>query len=96
MRRWDDAVNAVQRAARSKESGQHGLWFGGPDTTESKVHFSLRQAPPWSEEERLTSEYAMLGFYVSGHPLEKYTSRLQEMEACFRWSRWKDSATEKS
>ena len=40
--------------------------------------FLLRDAPLWSEEERLASEYAMLGFYVSGHPLEKYGSRLAE------------------
>jgi len=54
----------IQRAARAKESGQHGLFFGGA-AAEPKVHFELRDAPPWSEEERLTSEYAMLGFYVS-------------------------------
>ena len=40
----------------------------------------MRDAAPWSEEERLTSEYAMLGFYVSGHPLAKYASRLEEMK----------------
>src|SRR6266403_497637 len=76
----DDAINAIQRAARAKESGQHGLFFGGA-AAEPKVHFELRDAPPWSEEERLTSEYAMLGFYVSGHPLEKYASRLKDLGA---------------
>ena len=76
----DDAINAIQRAARAKESGQHGLFFGGA-AAEPKVHFELRDAPPWSEEERLTSEYAMLGFYVSGHPLEKYGSRLKDLGA---------------
>jgi DNA polymerase-3 subunit alpha len=74
----DDAINALQRAARSKESGQHGLFFGG-GSSEPKVHFELRDAPSWSEEERLASEYAMLGFYVSGHPLEKYGSLLKDM-----------------
>jgi DNA polymerase-3 subunit alpha len=74
----DDAINALQRAARSKESGQHGLFFGGGNS-EPKVHFELRDAPSWSEEERLASEYAMLGFYVSGHPLEKYGSLLKDM-----------------
>jgi len=74
----DEAVSALQRAARSKESGQHGLFFGGGNA-EPKVHFELRDAAPWSEEERLASEYAMLGFYVSGHPLEKYASRLKEL-----------------
>ncbi len=73
----DDAISTVQRAARSKESGQHGLFGGG--SSGPKIHFTLREAPPWSEEERLASEYAMLGFYVSGHPLEKYSSRLQEL-----------------
>jgi DNA polymerase-3 subunit alpha len=76
----DDAVAALQRAARSRESGQHGLFFGG-GAAEAKVHFELREAAPWSEEERLASEYAMLGFYVSGHPLEKYVARLKELGA---------------
>jgi DNA polymerase-3 subunit alpha len=76
----DDAINAIQRALRARESGQHGLFFGGGDA-EPKVHFELCDAPPWTEEERLSSEYAMLGFYVSGHPLEKYASRLKGLGA---------------
>jgi len=76
----DDAINAIQRAMRAKESGQHGLFFGG-GSNEPKVHFELRDAAPWTEEERLSSEYAMLGFYVSGHPLEKYASRLKSLGA---------------
>jgi len=76
----DDAIAAIQRAARAKESGQHGLFFSGA-SSEPKVHFELRDAAPWSEEERLASEYAMLGFYVSGHPLEKYASRLKDLGA---------------
>jgi DNA polymerase-3 subunit alpha len=73
----DDALASLQRASRLRESGQHGL-FGGGGATEAPVPFLLRDAPLWSEEERLASEYAMLGFYVSGHPLEKYSSRLAE------------------
>jgi len=77
----DDAITAIQRASRSRESGQHGLFFGGGNPAEEHISFSLREAEPWSEEERLSSEYAMLGFYVSGHPLEKYSSRLGEWGA---------------
>jgi DNA polymerase-3 subunit alpha len=73
----DDALAALQRASRQRESGQHGL-FGGGSPSEAAAPFELREAPLWSEEERLASEYAMLGFYVSGHPLEKYSSRLAE------------------
>jgi DNA polymerase III subunit alpha len=76
----DDAVTAIQRAARIKESGQGGFFFGGAGEP-AHVEFEMRDAAPWSEEERLTSEYAMLGFYVSGHPLEKFASRLDEMKA---------------
>ena len=72
----DDAVAALQRVARNRESGQHGLFGGG--SAPAAAPFELRDAAPWSEEERLASEYAMLGFYVSGHPLEKFASRMEE------------------
>jgi len=75
----DDALAALQRATRTRESGQHGLF--GVGTAPAAIPFELRDAAPWSEQERLASEYAMLGFYVSGHPLEKYASRLQELKA---------------
>jgi DNA polymerase III subunit alpha len=74
----DDALAALQRASRLRESGQHGLFGGG--AAEDHPPFLLRDGAPWSEEERLASEYAMLGFYVSGHPLEKYGSRLTEWQ----------------
>src|SRR5713101_7766972 len=74
----DDAVIALQRATRAKESGQHGLF--GTAAAPAPVAFEMRDAEPWGEEERLASEYAMLGFYVSGHPLAKYASRLQELK----------------
>src|ERR1700688_5191366 len=74
----DDAVAALQRATRVRESGQHGLF--GTAAAPAPVAFEMRDAAPWSEEERLGSEYAMLGFYVSGHPLAKYASRLQDMK----------------
>jgi DNA polymerase III subunit alpha len=74
----DDAVAALQRASRTRESGQHGLF--GTAAAPAPAPFELREAEPWSEDERLASEYAMLGFYVSGHPLAKYASRLEELK----------------
>ena len=75
----DDAIGTLQRASRTRESGQHGLF--GTAAAPAPVPFELQEAALWTEEERLASEYAMLGFYVSGHPLEKYTSRLRELNA---------------
>src|SRR2546423_7087571 len=43
--------------------------------------FELREAAPWSEEGRIASEFAMIGLYVSGHPLAKYASRLADLKA---------------
>jgi DNA polymerase-3 subunit alpha len=74
----DDALAALQRASRTRESGQHRLF--GTAAAPALSPFELRDAAPWSEEERLASEYAMLGFYVSGHPLAKYASRLQDLK----------------
>src|SRR6266481_6372796 len=74
----DDAVAALQRASRTRESGQHGLF--GTAAAPAPVGCEMREAELWSEEERLASEYAMLGFYVSGHRLAKYASRLQELK----------------
>ena len=76
MTRWRRC--SARRGKRNR--GKTDL-FGGGESTPTAVTFELRDAAPWSEEERLTSEYAMLGFYVSGHPLEKYASRLQEMKS---------------
>jgi DNA polymerase-3 subunit alpha len=74
----DDALAAVQRASRIRESGQHGLF--GTAAVPAQIAFALHEAEPWGEVERLASEYAMLGFYVSGHPLAKYASRLEELK----------------
>ena len=74
----DDAIAALQWTSRVRESGQHGLF--GTAAAPAPLAFELREATPWSEEERLAGEYAMLGFYVSGHPLARYASRLQELK----------------
>ena len=75
----DEAIATLQRASRTREMGQHGLF--GTAAAPAPAPLELREAAQWSEEERLASEYAMLGFYVSGHPLERYGSRLREMNA---------------
>jgi len=74
----DGAIAAVQRASRIRESGQHGLF--GTAAAPAPAAFEMYEAESWSEEERLASEYAMLGFYVSGHPLAKYASRLADLK----------------
>ena len=76
----DKAVDRAQKLQRAQESGQHGL-FGGAATVVAPPPEVLPQAEEWSEHEQLAAEYSVLGFYVSGHPLDKYAGRLAEMKA---------------
>ena len=41
----------------------------------------MPEADDWSEEQRLAGEYSVLGFYISGHPLDKYAGRLKDLNA---------------
>src|SRR5688572_3982554 len=44
---------------------------GAPSESSSPAHW-LPNVPAWSESERLSKEKEILGFYISGHPLEPY------------------------
>ena len=41
----------------------------------------MPEAEEWTEEQLLSGEYATLGFYISGHPLDKYAGRLKDLNA---------------
>ncbi|HYV40245.1 MAG TPA: OB-fold nucleic acid binding domain-containing protein, partial [Thermoanaerobaculia bacterium] len=68
----------VARAARTREEvevGQTNLFGGGPAETESGEDFA--DQPEWSLEERLKGEKEVLGFYVTGHPLTRFTEAIE-------------------
>ena len=71
----DRAMELGQKLQRETENGQHGLFVGGADTPPPPP-FELPDVPDWTESERLAAEKEVLGFYVTGHPLEKYMHRL--------------------
>src|SRR5207247_4910156 len=37
----------------------------------------IPDVPAWTEHERLTREKAVLGFFISGHPLAKYGTEVE-------------------
>jgi DNA polymerase-3 subunit alpha len=76
----DRAMDRAQRLQRAKDSGQHGL-FGGAAAAMAPPPEVLPDADEWPEHELLSSEYSVLGFYVSGHPLDKYAGRLADLKA---------------
>ncbi|MCL5005173.1 MAG: DNA polymerase III subunit alpha [Acidobacteria bacterium] len=76
----DRAMEWGQKRQRAAESGQHGL-FGGADESDMAPPIGLPDVPELSEAERLAGEKELMGFYVTGHPLEKYLPRLRQLTA---------------
>jgi len=76
----DKAMERAQKAQRDQEHGQSGL-FGlfeeGP--ARSRDADELPKAPDWEESERLANEKEVLGFFVSGHPLDRYAEKLRNL-----------------
>ena len=64
----DDAMTASAAAQRDRVAGQVSLFDEATAPTGSKK----RPATPWSEHQKLSYEKELLGFYVSGHPLDAY------------------------
>jgi DNA polymerase-3 subunit alpha len=77
----DRAIERAQKAQRDAESGQHGLFgvFEQEDT--SSPHEQLPNVPDWDEHQRLAAEKEILGFFITGHPLEKYRDKLEGLNA---------------
>jgi len=71
----DRAMELGQKRQRETSSGQHGLFMGDAGLAPPPP-LELPDVPDWTEAERLAGEKEVLGFYVTGHPLEKYMSRL--------------------
>jgi DNA polymerase-3 subunit alpha len=69
----DRVMDLGQKRQRETSSGQHGLFVGDGEVAPP---LDLPDLPDWTEAERLAGEKEVLGFYVTGHPLEKYMGRL--------------------
>ena len=66
----DDAVNASVAAQRDRLAGQVSLFDEATAPTTSRKRLASR----WSDHEKLSYEKELLGFYVSGHPLDAYAA----------------------
>jgi len=72
------AMESGQRAWRDRENGQEGL-FGESHDHEEKHAAPLPTVPDWSDKEKLTGEKEMLGFWVTGHPLDRYAEKVADL-----------------
>jgi len=75
----DNALHLAQEFQRAEEPSQDSLFSlmdaGDAKATETQLEFP--EVRNWSKRERLKQEKAALGFYVSGHPLDSYSSEMK-------------------
>jgi DNA polymerase-3 subunit alpha len=74
----EGAIEAGQRAWKDRQTGQAGL-FGGGFGEEEAEEQPLPRVPEWKPLETLAGEKEVLGFYVTGHPLEAYADKVSEL-----------------
>jgi DNA polymerase-3 subunit alpha len=72
------AMEGGQRASRDRECGQGGL-FGDLLTAEEHHAAPLPNVPDWTDKEKLAGEKELLGFWVTGHPLDRYADKVSEL-----------------
>jgi len=73
----ESAMEAGQKAWRDRESGQVGLFGDIPGIQPEER--PLPQTPEWPDKDKLAGEKEVLGFYVTGHPLEQYREKIAEL-----------------
>lgn len=71
----------AQRTQKDRQSGQENLFgmLGNTAAASGPVVFRLPDVPEWDEAEKLRLEKEGIGFYITGHPLEKYRYEIQKL-----------------
>jgi DNA polymerase III subunit alpha len=66
----DQALGEAQLLQEEAAAGQASLF--GDATVAEPVKPTLPEVPVWTEAERLAKEKEIIGFFISGHPLERF------------------------
>ncbi len=71
----EDSLSEAQLRQQEREVGQESL-FGEAPSARTHVR-PFPDVPPWTEAERLAREKDVLGFFISGHPLERFRDEVE-------------------
>ncbi|MEN3368080.1 MAG: polymerase subunit alpha [Verrucomicrobiota bacterium] len=71
----DESLAAASASHKDRASGQVSLFDDLPPQAPKP---SSRHVVPWTEHEKMSYEKELLGFYVTGHPLDAYAAILSE------------------
>lgn len=74
----DASLEQGQKYQRDRESGQRGLFSGFGSAQPNIAEPLPPEIPEWPAEELLAFEKETLGYYVSGHPLNRFASEVSK------------------
>jgi DNA polymerase-3 subunit alpha len=74
----DGALAAASSAHRDRAAGQFSMFEDFAVSASSTKKTSGPLVTPWTTAEKLAFEKELLGFYVTGHPLDDYRSALEK------------------
>jgi len=70
-----DCLEVANQTKRERAGGQGSLFdMLEGETAKGLTEIPLPDVPDWSDKERLQNERELLGFFVSGHPLQGYAA----------------------
>ena len=72
----EDALDYGQKVQKERCDPQMGLFDDSVDCVLSVTPPNMVKIPEWDEKERLTREKEALGFYISGHPLNRHAKTI--------------------
>ena len=73
--------SARRKRSATPKCGQHGLFGVFQEEESNGTDDKLPNIPDWDEHTRLADEKEILGFFITGHPLEKYRDKLEDLRA---------------
>ena len=68
----EDVISYASRKQEEERLNQVSLFGGDGSGSGMGSEPKLRECEPWTNIERLNKERELIGFYLSGHPLDKY------------------------
>ncbi len=74
----EEALDYGQRFQKEKNSSQAGL-FGMGEATRPMNRPTLPPMPEWDNKQMLALEKEILGFYITGHPLDRYEALIKRI-----------------
>jgi DNA polymerase-3 subunit alpha len=78
----EKAMKMGQQHQAAKESAQHSLFGAGAFGAVAAPLPKVPEMEPWSKTEQLRREKEVVGFYLSGHPLDAYKLEIDAYCTC--------------